>query len=311
MTRLGYAFFGVCFPRPAALIDLAQQLESRGASELFLTEYQMDVVSLLAALAVGTSRARIGTAVANIHFRHPYSLAMAAATVDSLAGGRLVLGLGAGHPDENTAWLRLPMRRPLATMTDYVRTVRAVLESGGDPLNIETVRYSIRGGQILWAPERRPPILLAALGDRMMQLAAEEADGMILALATVAQARRARTLLDEAAARRGAPRPTLAAILFCCLRPNRQAARDVLRAATTGYLKRPYYQRSLAANGIAVGTIFDDNAIDALMLAGPPDAVREQLAAFREAGVDLPILAPPLRGEPDLAAAYHAIAELA
>jgi alkanesulfonate monooxygenase SsuD/methylene tetrahydromethanopterin reductase-like flavin-dependent oxidoreductase (luciferase family) len=311
MTRLGFAFFGVCFPRPAALLAVAHQLEERGATDLFLTEYQMDIVSLLTALALGTRRARIGTAVANVAFRHPYSLAMAAATIDSLADGRLVLGLGVGHPDENSAWLRLPMDRPLATLRDYVRTVRAVLESGGAPVEVETERYTVAGGQILWAPARRPPILLAALGERMMTLAAEEADGIILALATVAQARRARALLDEAAARRGTPRPTLAAILFGCLRPTREEARAVLRAATTGYLKRPYYQRALAANGIAVGPAFDDAAIDALMLAGPPRAAAEQLAAFRDAGVDLPILAPPLRGEPDLVAAYHALAELA
>ncbi|MFN8533459.1 MAG: LLM class flavin-dependent oxidoreductase [Dehalococcoidia bacterium] len=309
MSAIGLAFFGVCFPSPAALLALARELDGKAAG-LFLTEYQMDVVSLLAALAHQTRLSPIGTAVANIAFRHPYSLAMAAAAVESLSAGRLVLGLGVGHPDENVDWLRLPMDRPASAMRDYLRTVRAVLESGGAPIAVQTERFTVEGGQILWAPTRRAPIWSAALGDRMAQIAAEDSDGIILSLATTEQARRRRALLDETAARLGGGRRTLATIQFCCLRPTRREAREVLRAATTGYLKRPYYRAALAAQGIRVGSQFDDEAIDALMLAGPPSYVAERLAAFAEAGVDLPILAPPLRGEPDLAAAYHAIAEL-
>jgi alkanesulfonate monooxygenase SsuD/methylene tetrahydromethanopterin reductase-like flavin-dependent oxidoreductase (luciferase family) len=146
------------------------------------------------------------------------------------------------------------------------------------------------------------PIWIGALGDRMAAVGGELADGVVLALATEDRIRAIRRIVG--------PEKTVAAIVFCCLREDRVEARAILRGATTGYLRRPYYRRMLADSGIAIRDSFDDVAIDALTIGGPPGYARERLAAYAEAGADLVLMAPPLRGEPDQAAAYRAIARL-
>jgi len=263
-------------------------------------------MTTLAALAVATTRIELGTAIANIYLRHPYELAGACVAVDELSEGRLTLGLGVSHHDLNIDWLGLTMEKPLSRMRVYLRVVRASLDAPREPIDVTTDRYRVNGAKFVWTTPRRVPIILAALQDGMVRLAADEADGVVLSLPTLQQIARTRATLDGAG--RG---KTIAPVLFMCERPTRAAAREVMRGTLTPYFKRPFYRAQMAAAGIPwVSVPASDAIVDALTLAGPRDYLREQLALRREAGLDLALIAPCF-GETDKDAGYLGVAGLA
>src|SRR5215212_1586957 len=96
MPPLGLALSSLTGLPPSSLAALAARAEQRGFSTLTLTESFNDVTPLAAAVATQTHSATIATAIANVGFRHPALLAMSAAGIDELSGGRFVLGLGVG-----------------------------------------------------------------------------------------------------------------------------------------------------------------------------------------------------------------------
>ncbi|MCS6802501.1 MAG: LLM class flavin-dependent oxidoreductase [Chloroflexota bacterium] len=313
MTNLGVTFFprGVSGPRP--LLELAKELEAEGFDHFFVVEGGNDSMTVLAGLALATSRAQIGSGIANIYIRHPYEMGLAASAVEALSGGRLILGLGTAHQVTNEQGLGLRMDKPLSRMRDFVTAVRAVLDSGGQRIEVRTERYQITGPANAWAPRRRVPIILAALGYGSVRLAAQVADGVILSLATLEQIRTIRRILNEEAAAAGRDGAALRIypIVNTVLRPTQEEALPLLRAAVAGYARLPFYQRELRENGVSIvdGTIRDEDVLR-LGIAGPPEAARERIAAYREAGADVVLLSPG-GAERDPVAAYRGYLALA
>lgn len=313
VANLGVTFFprGLSGPRP--LLELAGELESAGMDHFFMVEGGNDSMTVLAGLAVSTRRAQIGSGIANIYIRHPYEIGLAASAVEALSGGRLLLGLGTAHQVTNEQGLGLSMDKPLSRLRDFVAVVRAVLDSRGERIDVRTERYQVTGLTNAWPPTRRIPIVLAALGYGSVRLAAQIADGVILSLATLDQIRAIRRILNEeaAAAGRDGTAIRIYPIVNTILRPTREEALPLLRAAVAGYLRMPFYQRELRENGIDIsdGTIRDED-LPRLGIAGTVEEARERLAAYREAGADV-ILLSPGSAERDPAAAYRAYRSLA
>jgi len=143
--------------------------------------------TVLAALATLTRRIRLGPAVTYIldtAYRHPSLLAQLATSLDWLSGGRLDLrlGLGASAPDAATAWRSHGIDYPdaaerLERVREGLRVVMALWS--GKPVEFSGRFYTLRGAQLTATPLQRPhpPIWVAAMGDRMLALAAELADG--------------------------------------------------------------------------------------------------------------------------------------
>ena len=312
MTNLGAIFFPRGIGTPHQLLSLAAELEQAGMDHLFMVEGGNDALTVLSALALRTERATIGSGIANIYIRHPYALALAAAVVESLSNGRLVLGLGTAHQVTNVQGLGLSMEKPLTRMREYVAVVRALLTPGASRADIRTERYQATGVVNAWPPQRPVPIILAALGFGSVRLAAQVADGVILSLATREQITRIRQTLNEEAARVGRDGRQLRiyAIVNTVVRARREEALPLLRAAVAGYLRMPFYQRQLAENGVTItdGTISDTD-LERLGIAGTLEQAREGIAAFREAGADVLLLSPGA-GEPDQPAAYRAFTRL-
>src|SRR3712207_724215 len=94
--RLGLALSSLTGLPPSRLAQLALTAERRGFTAVALTESYNDVMPLAAAVAGATRSVQVATAIANVGFRHPALMAMGAAAVDELSGGRFVLGLGVG-----------------------------------------------------------------------------------------------------------------------------------------------------------------------------------------------------------------------
>jgi probable F420-dependent oxidoreductase len=162
----------------------AQRIESLGYSTLVMPDglrYTLSPLPALAAAAAATRTLRVGTYVLANDYRHPVMLAKEAASLDLLSDGRLELGLGAGRPaaDEDNRMLGLSFDSGsvrLARLAESLAIVKRLL--AGEKVTCAGTYYAVQDAQIgpRGVQQPRPPILIAALGRRMLELAAREAD---------------------------------------------------------------------------------------------------------------------------------------
>src|SRR5206468_5481456 len=129
-----------------------------------------DSLTVLAAYAGRTSRIKLGTGVLPIHSRTPVATAQAAATIDELSGGRMVLGLGVSHRVTVENWYGAKIEKPVTQMREYAGSVRAILR-GEDPPPGEffSTNFHFMG----YEPRPELPIYIAALSPNMLRLAGE------------------------------------------------------------------------------------------------------------------------------------------
>ncbi|HYU59096.1 MAG TPA: LLM class flavin-dependent oxidoreductase [Actinomycetota bacterium] len=310
-TRLGLSLRE---PLPwSALVEVARTAEDTAYEAVFVPEIAgRESFATLAALAEATDRLSLGTGVVTIAARSPVLTAMAAGTVHELSGGRLILGVGAGSRasavgvHSAAAW-----DHPLDRTRAFLRLVRATLAGGevraGPP-------YPVAGFRSALSLDTIPPVWLAALGDRMVALAGEEADGALLNICTPERVRQARALAREAAA--GAGRDpadvTIAVYVRACLLGTRDdLALDALRAAIGAYVVLPPYRRQFeamelsteaeaAAKAMEAGRPVDVPAelVDAVAVRGGRAEWEARLGAYRAAGADLVVVYPVPAGDP-------------
>jgi probable F420-dependent oxidoreductase len=193
MTPRPFRFGVVAAQAPSGhdWIARAQHIEALGYSTLVVPDglrYTLSPLPALAAAAAGTHTLRVGTYVIANDYRHPVMLAKEAASVDVLSDGRLELGMGAGRPmaaDDNRML-------GLAFDSGAVRVARLAESLGivkrllaGETVTAVGTHYSVRDAQVTprAVQQPHPPILVAASGRRMFELAAREADIVALAVA--------------------------------------------------------------------------------------------------------------------------------
>jgi alkanesulfonate monooxygenase SsuD/methylene tetrahydromethanopterin reductase-like flavin-dependent oxidoreductase (luciferase family) len=196
--------------RREALVTTGVAADRLGYDGFFLPEaWGWDMTVLLAETATKTARITLGTGILGVWGRSPGQLAMAAATLAAVSGGRFVLGLGASSPQLTEGLHDLPFSAPVARMRRAVSQVRALLAGDRVPLAVTTSARALR----LNVPAGlRVPIYLAALADASVRLAGEVADGWIPFMYPLSQLAAGQRLLREGAARtRGAARVPRAA----------------------------------------------------------------------------------------------------
>ena len=161
----------------------ARWAEEAGLATVWIPQIPDEFDALTAATVVGaaTSRIEIGTAVVPVQPRHPIALAQHILSVQAVCAGRLSIGLGVSHHWIIDEMLGLPYEHPTATMRDYLDVLDQAL-SGPGPVDVENDRFRVHNP--LDITDVTPtPVLLAALGPRMLQLCGERTDGTILWLA--------------------------------------------------------------------------------------------------------------------------------
>jgi alkanesulfonate monooxygenase SsuD/methylene tetrahydromethanopterin reductase-like flavin-dependent oxidoreductase (luciferase family) len=159
---------------------------------------------LLSEAALRTERIGIGTGtgILGVWNRSAGTMAMAAATLDALSGGRFALGLGASTPQLTEGLHDVAFTRPLARMRQTLTQVRALLRGERIPLAVTT---GARPLKLNVAPAPEVPLYLAALGDESIRLAGELADGWLPFLYPWSKLDEGRARLREGAARGGHP----------------------------------------------------------------------------------------------------------
>lgn len=286
---LGTVFYYPRHSGPRDLVTITRDLADGPFDHLFLTETYTEIFTTAAAMVdAAGDRLTLGTAISNIYFHHPYEMAMAVANLAHLTQGRFVLGVGTGHQEVNVSGLGLDMAKPVTYMREYLDVLRACLDSGGAPVDVTRSGFQVTGLTLPWGKEEagRVPVILGVLGDPMTRLAATSADGVVLSHATPQRVRQVRELLG--------PDARIYAIINVVVEESRERGRDRIRPFVSRYTRFPFYRALYERSGVTVapdGSIGDDG-LDQLAIAGPTAYVRERVAEFREAGVDLPVLSP-------------------
>jgi F420-dependent oxidoreductase-like protein len=281
----------------AEAVERARVVEALGFDSVWLGQQigERDAAVVLAAYATATSRVDLAAGILPIYARHPSDLAQMAATLDELSGGRLVLGLGLGHQLTVEWMLGVPMGRPVTAMREYLTIVRAMLAEGKASLSGE--RFSAHTS---YGPPRRGRlrIMLGALRPRMLRLAAELADGVVLWLCAPSYVRdQVMPVLSSARAELGLGMDgfEVVSIVPVCVSPDPREDRDRFRRTIASFGRLPYYRRMLEASGfggqLASGE-FDDETIDQLGGVGDAGHAAGLFAAYREAGCTLVVGIP-------------------
>jgi alkanesulfonate monooxygenase SsuD/methylene tetrahydromethanopterin reductase-like flavin-dependent oxidoreductase (luciferase family) len=297
MTTAAYITPGRDLP---AAIDLARLAERLGYESVWVTHgHGRDSFLVLAAYAAATTRLRVGNGVLQILPRHPVATAQAALTLAELSGGRFTLGLGISHRPMMEAMLGLAIVDPLTTMREYVAVLRGAL---GEGAQLDGKHYRVHWSAAMPGKPAAPPIYLAALSRRMLELAGEIADGVILWLSPPAYVREvAMPALQRGRARAG---KSLEGFEVVCAVPlavtdDAAAARAAFRAELVRYASLPFYRAMLEASGFGAALRdFDrDGAVpaslaDALGGIGDAKVARAFVAEYRAAGVTLPAVRP-------------------
>ena len=326
MSRIGVAFSGGLTATEIAAC--AERAEALGYESVWVAEgHGGDQFAILAACALRTRRIRLGTAISSVFVRTAPTIAMAAATVDELSGGRFVLGLGSSHRVQVGPEHGVEYARPLERVRETVAVVRALLRDGDVSHAGETVR--IEQFKLWFRPHRGDvPVYLSALFPKMLELCGEVADGVILTRSTLASAAAARERVAAGAARAGRdPAAIEIASLFpASVAPDRDEALAAARPGLAFYAGFfPRYNRLLAESGFpaeaasiakawsrgdtaAATRAVTDEMLATTGIAGTPAECRERVEAYRDSGLDLPIISPFARG-PDAKARFLAAIE--
>ena len=140
-----------------------------------------DALTAVALMATRTSRIELGTAVVPLQAQHPIALARQALSVHAAAGGRLALGVGPSHHWIIRDMLGIPYDKPAAYTRDYLEVLNTAL-AGPGPVDVENDTFTVHNPTVLGA-DSPMPVLVAALGPVMLQIAGELADGTVLWMA--------------------------------------------------------------------------------------------------------------------------------
>ncbi len=299
------------------VVELAGLAERLGYHSVWVPEGQgREAFTLLGAIATATQRVRLGTGVLPVFSRPPALAAMGLATLDDLSGGRVFFGVGAGHPEVSERSYGEPFRHPVTAVREFVEIVRRAMR--GETVTFHGRVFRVEGFALESVPRRVVPVYVAALRDRMLSLAGEVGDGVLLNWATPARVRAGVEVIRRAAERVGRREaPHVACFVRACVTDRPEAAREVLRRLIASYARLRAYRALWRELGFAeemaraeaaartgpeaVVRAVSDRMVESLGLVGDPAHVYRGLLAFREAGVDLPIVYPFAVGPSDQA----------
>jgi probable F420-dependent oxidoreductase len=274
--------------------DLISALPVLGYTDAWSHELAgIDAFSPLVLASQWAPELRLGTAIAGIYTRAPVALAMAAATLASLAPGRFVMGLGASSPVAVEQWNSIPFEKPYQRSRDMLRFLRAAL--AGEKISEKYETFAVHGFRLDAAPEVPPALALAALRPGMIKLAARESDAVLtnwLAPEDVPQVRAV-----------AGPDVELVARVFVCPTADTGVARTIGRRVLAAYLTVPVYaafhewlgRGDLLAPMLTAWAAGDrrgalelipDVVVDDLVVHGSLDACRERVAQYHETGLD-------------------------
>jgi probable F420-dependent oxidoreductase len=291
-------FDGVPLPQQRELVAALPDL---GYTDVWSSEAGgADAFTPLALASVWAPTLNLGTAIAPVFTRGPATLAQSAATLAAAAPGRFTLGIGASSDVIVERWNGLQFDRPYQRVRDTARFLRAALSGGKVAERYPT--FTVDGFRLGLVPERPPGLLIAALRPGMLRLAGRESDGAVVTWLSAGDVRTVAPYVHEAG-----PGRRVVARIYVAATADAEAGRAVARRAIAAYLTVPVYRafhtwlgrgERLAAMwqaweaGDRKGALraIPDEVVDELVVHGPPERCREQVARYVEAGATTPVV---------------------
>jgi F420-dependent oxidoreductase-like protein len=299
---------------PDEVAEFARAADDLGYHSIWMAEaWSLDAFMILTSLVPHTSRIGLGTSIVNVYSRTPALIGQSVATLDALSGGRAILGLGASGPQVIEGWHGVPYRKPLQRTRETVDIVRTILRR--ERLVYDGDIFQLGMGLKLINHPVRPevPIGIASLGPKNVELAAEIADGWMPTLYSPTKG--PEVFGPALAAGRAKRSPDLGSLsLFgnaaVAITDDPTMARAVVRQMLALYLggmgsrEQNFYNRLVQRYGfvdeaVAVQDLYlagrrdeaaaavPDALIDDLAAIGDAAAVKDKLAQFAAAGVDV------------------------
>ena len=296
-------------PDIADSIELVQWAEANGIDDVWFSDAMApDSLTMVAVVAPHTQRMRVGVAVTPVYTRTPAVFAATANVLAQMLPGRFVLGLGSSSQAIMERFNGIALERPLTRVKETAIVVRSMLAGEKSDFALNTL--SSRGYRQEALPEP-PPIYLAALRPKMIEMAAETGDGVVFNL----WPKKALPKMMEhvaAGAKRAGKRVEDIEIVnrsFVMVTDDVEAGRAQFRNYYTPYYANPVYNDFLKwagyqdeAEGVLAGwaardrqlstSSITDEIIDAVAIIGNAEEVHARVREQTEAGIDTTIVSP-------------------
>jgi len=311
MQQIGIGFVSG-WSHTEEMVEFGKMAETSGFQSAWVAEhtFSRDAFSSLGALALSTERIKLSTSIVNIYTRNPVQMAMGVATINELSHGRVMLGVGLGNP-VRMAKLGVTVTKPLDAMREYVKIIRDLL--AGNSLTFEGKTFNVHDARLEFElASKYVPIYLAAVNSKMLQLAGEIGDGVILTLGSSCDyVRRAlkEVRIGVERAGKGTRGGDVICLMVTSVSQNSQVAKAFSKRVILPYVFHPgrgemmfgpeygeqlrLVRQALQArdNDAAIAHITDE-MVDLVSLSGGPQECRQKLDEFIAAGVTQPVIVP-------------------
>ena len=289
---------------PAEFSAMVERIEGLGFDNLWLTDSSLHARNSYAYLTLAASRSstlQLGTAVTNPLTRHPAITAAAAATVDEISGGRMVLGIGAG--DRPLLALGLHPAK-LASVRASIAAIRSLW--AGETVSAQDDAFTLDGAHMRFGARPDIPIYISASGPKMLELAGEIADGVILLVGLFPDGLRwAIEHVERGATAAGRPRPHIAVFAYGAVDEDEAAALASARTIAAWFPQtapvvcelwglapalveavREAYRGGEFQEAAAAAALLPDDFVREVALAGGREQARGRIEAALAAGAD-------------------------
>jgi len=300
MRRLSYSLGSLLSIEE--VIECSKKLNELKPEVMWIPEtWGMENFSMLGQVSKENTISKIGSSIINIYSRSPSLIAMGASTVDVISNGRLILGLGTSSIPIVENFHGTTFESPVQRMKEYVDIIRMALR--GEKINYSGKIFSLRDFSLLTKPIRKEiPIYLAAINQKMVELTWDVADGVIFYL-------RPKSEMKETISKMQKKKKIDTTLqIITCIHDDKEKARNRAKKTLSFYIAvGKIYREFLKSTGYSKETqiIYDEyqkrgltglekfvpeKMLDDLCIAGTPDTAVKKLNAFRDIGIDLPII---------------------
>jgi 5,10-methylenetetrahydromethanopterin reductase len=307
---------------PPLFGDMVAEIDALGFDHLWLTDSSLHARNPYAYLTLAStrsSRLTLGTAVTNPLTRHPAITAAAAATVDEISGGRMIMGIGAG----DRPLLALGMKpASVDSLRASIGSIRALWS--GAHVDIEDAAFALRDAHLRFPARADIPVFISASGPRTLELAGEIADGVILLVGLFPEALAwALEHVDRGAAKAGRDRPHVAVFAYGSIDEDEDRALESARSIAAWFPQtapvicelaglspsliedvKTRYAGGEFQEAAAAARLLPDAFVRRVALAGNADRARASIEAVVGAGADSVNVFPLGAGRMDTVRAF-------
>ena len=284
------------------VIDCSKKLNRANSDVIWIPEtWGMENFSMLSLISQKNSTAKIGSSIINIYSRSPSQIAMGAVTADTISNGRLILGLGSSSKPIVEQFHGEKFVKPVQRMKECVEIIRLILS--GKKINYSGDIFSLENFSLLVKPPRdNIPIYLAAINQKMVNLAWEIGDGVIFYLRPKTEIKSTLEIMQKQ------KKIDSTLQIITCIHNDSEKAIERAKKTLAFYISvGGIYREFLADNGYKKDTknihdeyqktglknnftLVSDKMVKDLCICGNVNECQQQLKQFQETGIDLPII---------------------